>query len=678
MMIMGGYSISGSETSKRQSDPNPNVETLFFNISSNTWISSYEARTAQTSPTTPASEDASGLNSTAVKAGLGVGLVLGILAIFLAAYGGWLYSRKLKKNRRALESTLHEKTSGNALEFTQGFMSRNSTDAANVVHTSDDIGGSLWARRAQPTDNILPWTSHDDSRGVYAENDGTGVRDANRTGVFLDLPSPQRGLRRPPPGRRNYRFDEFNNGFANAHITPIEERDEEDFVMAPLYPLDSELSAMGLAVSLPLNDPFMDPESPVGDTPLQRPQHAYTSLLGSKPPMVAAERKKEMDSWAKGWAAADAILPHPDRASPTKTDRTLSTLSDHSMMSSPSYVTGPSRALSGRSIPVLRPTSQDSSSNSSPTTEYFTVDGSSTTRIPRPRINLKGDSFTAAYGDFSQFQAESEALLGSPSHIEPDIEPTFTRQRSPVRSRSRLGGWVGSVRRAIPASLRNSGRSTSMGAITGSPSIGSDGYYNRTGGLDDRSTASSPTKRHAELHSDIISSTDHILPPRRSVSDGANLLFHSKRGARDWNFDPKRVSALIPPVSEPVQTVGPPVPRHKYVKKPDLSYRRPIGAPLVRRTRSIKHDRPATTVSNNLLEDASDGDWDVEAAAQERNVQVMFTVPREKLRVVNAEERDLASLSDGGKSRQGSEMSSSSGATVRGNGGSAGNSRRGR
>jgi len=82
-------------------------------------------------------------------------------------------------------------------------------------------------------------------------------------------------------------------------------------------------------------------------------------------------------------------------------------------------------------------------------------------------------------------------------------------------------------------------------------------------------------------------------------------------------------------------------------------------------------------VSNDLLEDASDGDWDVEAAVQERNVQVMFTVPREKLRVVNAEERDLVSLSDGGKSRQGSEMSSSSNVTVRGNGGSAGNSRRG-
>jgi hypothetical protein len=39
------------------------------------------------------------------------------------------------------------------------------------------------------------------------------------------------------------------------------------------------------------------------------------------------------------------------------------------------------------------------------------------------------------------------------------------------------------------------------------------------------------------------------------------------------------------------------------------------------------------------------GDWDVEAAVERRVVQVMFTVPKEKLRVVNGsgEETDLGS-----------------------------------
>jgi hypothetical protein len=38
-----------------------------------------------------------------------------------------------------------------------------------------------------------------------------------------------------------------------------------------------------------------------------------------------------------------------------------------------------------------------------------------------------------------------------------------------------------------------------------------------------------------------------------------------------------------------------------------------------------------------------DEDWDVETAAQQRVVQVMFTVPKERLRVVNADALSLLS-----------------------------------
>jgi hypothetical protein len=40
-------------------------------------------------------------------------------------------------------------------------------------------------------------------------------------------------------------------------------------------------------------------------------------------------------------------------------------------------------------------------------------------------------------------------------------------------------------------------------------------------------------------------------------------------------------------------------------------------------------------------DDDDDNDWDVEAAAENRVVQVTYTVPKEKLRVVNAGVGDL-------------------------------------
>jgi hypothetical protein len=39
-----------------------------------------------------------------------------------------------------------------------------------------------------------------------------------------------------------------------------------------------------------------------------------------------------------------------------------------------------------------------------------------------------------------------------------------------------------------------------------------------------------------------------------------------------------------------------------------------------------------------------EGEWDVERASENRVVQLMFTVPRQRLRVVNADEADARSL----------------------------------
>jgi len=46
-------------------------------------------------------------------------------------------------------------------------------------------------------------------------------------------------------------------------------------------------------------------------------------------------------------------------------------------------------------------------------------------------------------------------------------------------------------------------------------------------------------------------------------------------------------------------------------------------------------------------------DWDVEAAAERRLVQVMFTVPKQRLRVVNADAERSSLMSNEGEGMEG-------------------------
>ncbi|MCJ1289779.1 hypothetical protein MMC34_001312 [Xylographa carneopallida] len=93
----------------------------------------------------------------------------------------------------------------------------------------------------------------------------------------------------------------------------------------------------------------------------------------------------------------------------------------------------------------------------------------------------------------------------------------------------------------------------------------------------ERSTTSSPTKQY---HTEVG-------VPRRTVSAGA-MLWRKRQGARDWDVEGNGTN------------------------------RDGIGG--------ASDERP----------DETEEEWDVESAVERRVVQVMFTVPKEKLRVVNA------------------------------------------
>nr|POE75747.1 hypothetical protein CFP56_67766 [Quercus suber] len=100
--------------------------------------------------------------------------------------------------------------------------------------------------------------------------------------------------------------------------------------------------------------------------------------------------------------------------------------------------------------------------------------------------------------------------------------------------------------------------------------------------------------------------------PRRAVSDGGALL-RQKRGQEDWNRDHQQ----FPPYRDDPET----------------------------------GDWGAARMSSD--ERGAEEEWDVEGAVERREVQVMFTVPKARLRVVNADmdRASLRSASDGALSR---------------------------
>jgi len=227
------------------------------------------------------------------------------------------------------------------------------------------------------------------------------------------------------------------------------------------------------------------------------------------------------------------------------------------------------------------------------------------------------DSFTTAKTNFATLQSEGEMLLGGRPGMDRDdpyqralaahtstgdatgqsLLPSASDRLPSLPSR-RKPGWMGSLRRAINA-VATGDRSFSL---TGS----SEQYHEQ-----ERASSNSPTKDR----SGGIGYT-----PRRAASDGGALL-RQKRGQKDWE-DP----AAWPPYRDEVDGED-------------------WGAPM-RRHESADQSGVGNT--------KGDEDWDVEGAASKRDVQVMFTVPKTRLRVVNATDLDQTSVrsaSEGALSR---------------------------
>lgn len=322
-----------------------------------------------------------------------------------------------------------------------------------------------------------------------------------------------------------------------------------------------------------------DPDDPFSDTPFSTPR---STIFGVGLGPFYTRRKDG------GAASIDGDA--------SKSERTSTNLSDASNFSFSSTKTKPTGQVNqAKGVVVDRPLSWASSGGHSITaasthskeTTQSDADGMT---APSEK-SYSADSYSTAQSTFSHRQAENESLLNDT--IETPITPTDSASPSKLAPafKPRTSDWMlQTVRRALTLTRR------------GTSTLDEDESAPLASGVDRRSTILIPNSTSIANPA----STSGTSTPRRAVSASAEL-FRRKQGAKDWNAKKNRMS--------------------------DTGLRGP---------RSTRDDlfigAPGYLGNDDTCDE--DEDWDVEEAAEGRNVQMTYTVPREKLRVVNGSAND--------------------------------------
>jgi hypothetical protein len=641
MMISGGRHISASGSNTKRQTSN---QFLFFNTTSSSWISTYINPSSPNSPAyvPPAPPNTSSSLKTASQgAGLGAGLGLGFAALVGIIIFLVLYRRRRRQRRAVREKELRELALGTEIYNTSSIIAAGVDGRGGHPEMRTASWGSRQEQRIENAGDVYPWAPPDQAERIplgYDDQEGNGMRHAERTGVLVEVPSPTRGLRRGMHSRGPTTYGaNFGPAPGGAPSVFRIEEEEEGSQGGSIRRVKTPARDSANRIS----DPFKDP-----------PPVILPGPVANQGNPAAEERKKEVQGWVEDWnAAAESmnISRNPSKAttqdrtssnlsnsqpnthsgsqsgrgSPEKSDRTGSNLSERSMISnySGSQAESVSRNRSTRSAgtgyalfagAAAAMAAKAKGEFSKPAyAEYGAVNTGrgSLARAPSRRstsanINSIGSSqwspgertetFSTARDSIgSMFPSEDHSLLAKRNSCAISDEKDYwaTPPESPIKNRypradsfgsqagRRAFGLLGSVRRVF----------TGTGTVD---------VKDQVTVLEGRSNQSSPTKHSNQP--DMVEGG-----PRRTVSAGA-AFWRGKRGAKDWDEDDGH-------------GVGP--------------------SSTVRR-------KPVSGQSVETDDGSENGDWDVETAIQNRVVQVMFTVPKEKLRVVNADALSLLSKSD--------------------------------
>lgn len=606
MMVLGGYNISGSSNSKR--DATSNLQPMFLNATSMSWISNY------TNPayvaallSTAAQSESSAKTKKNKNIGLGIGLGIG-LTVILIAVGLWFWYTKRRRRSDAVEEREKhiQALSAGTCHYYSPNGERRQMDGRYSSDPYSDINSQVYG----PEGIAFPTLASQITRKPLH-------------------PSNARGYYQPTSTSELTRSNTLGTA---GPIHPIYEADEDDHA--------SQISDIGVGVafgdpsqapsvhSARFSDPFRDPQTPNFPAPIRSSRNNSPDPEGPNP--GPQSHGQEVQQWFSDWAAADALLESQARShssmgrvspsrrariSPGQTavssingeedyDRTGSGLSDHSVSIS-------SLSRSGSSSHRANSLRGFIANAVNPFNILTTNIGTTNVQDPRqpPRSAGSGTgSFATANTSFLALQVEGENLLprpgdevyyyageGSTSHSPPSPSPDSapgspSKSKVPAISKGGRNSWLGSLRRAFVGEPSSD--------ITKDVSTGT-----RT-----------PSPTHAEQVSDSR--------PRRAVSASATLL-RRKQGRGDWED------------SEDLEPYSRAPARRSSAFTGDLA-----GGP--------------DSVAGDIDEE---DEWDIERAVQNRVVQVMFTVPKERLRVVNQDVTEDRSEVNSLKSKKGSNRS---------------------
>jgi hypothetical protein len=498
--------------------------------------------------------------------------------------------------------------------------------------------------------------------GAYGEYDENIMRsmlprtNSNRSGASIPRKPVSsrnaRGYYQPTPGSsssQSYSGVDFGTGHSRANslgtaglIHPIYEADEDlDGPDAQNPPQDENGDTdVGRAMGGSEIDPFVDPQpsiniQPPRSNPGSRPGTSYGDRGTPTPESSAREREREIKKWVADWAAADALMhsraqsmTHSGRISPSKesaSGRTESSLSERSVANTLGlsrngstrnnsltafFSGGPSSwnpfVTFGTTSAGLGSITEHGNGDVSPISDRASIHGHirGGSNPPPSSCSATSSSFTTAHTSqsLSALRAEGELLLPHPHE---DISPGSPSKRKAAAFglRRQQGGWLGSLKRVF------------IGAEDGNGSMGSGSARSSpTRGYRSPSLSNSPTRM------------DHGVTlgpaPRRAVSATATM-WRRKQGKDDWQ------DSAEPAGQQRANTLT-----------LDGS-----GSWRSRLTRDGlgNHGHGGREEHGDGEDDEEEEEWDIERAVERRVVQVMFTVPKEKLRVVNQDVQDESS-----------------------------------
>ncbi|KAK3687376.1 hypothetical protein B0T22DRAFT_127175 [Podospora appendiculata] len=610
MMVYGGYDI-GSAT-KRDAAA---ASQMFLNITSMTWSAEYMNPNYAPPETTAAPGNTSTTSGSSTRAvGLGIGLGLGVpllLVLCLVA----ICLRRRQQRRRAQRN---EALRGLAQGMRGGTLPASGSEGDAMLERDHDHGAAAgmfpWnaaAARDWYTGGSDPYVQGQRSLG-YETLRGASAR--NHAGPSVYMPTPPmaaaagrprnaRGLYQPTTGLSRGSSYDFPELRAPGGIHPIyeddedEERDGDDGGISPERDEDHEG-----------DDPFQTPRG--GATP-----NTSSSAITSMPPRG---QDPEVRGWVSDVDAADAVLSARISRHGSTTTTPPAT---HAAGQPPAPMTPTRPSHAGRISPTRRASVKNSSAASS--SGSITTAETDETRTGSNLSDRSAFSFvqgaerTATLSPArASLPVASRAALLIPADIsaKPGSSGSNSSGSSSHHTFSTAKSTFGTLQAEGPGLLLGAGAVRNVKRRSYAEDEG--GYYKYTSGDGD-------IDREGDGEGEMIEDDYVDVPGSPSKS----------KPRRSWFGSLRRVFSGATP--SPEGSAGSPT-RESLLDSSGADYDGRLGAStsvgtLLRR----KQGREAWEEGTGGVQ--RDDEWDVERTMEQRLVQVMFTVPKERLRVVNAE-----------------------------------------